>query len=108
MPSATGKLFGNGLLNLLDGDVTFGTDDTYWALISTAGNSALDIDAWDFWNDITAGDYRISGTNLAADGVQADGETLSLVGASDRVELDVTDESTATVTLTDGKAVILY
>lgn len=108
MPSGTGALFGNGLLNCLDGDVIFGTDDTYWALISTAGNTALDKDGWDFWNDITAGDYRISGTNWPADGVQADGETLSLVGASDRIEFDVTDESTSTVTLTDGKTVVLY
>lgn len=108
MATATGKIFGPGLLNLLDGGVTWGTDDIYIALISTTGNTALNIDTWEFWSTISAGDYRISGTNWAADGVVADGEALSLVTANNDVEFDITTESTATVTLTDGKAVILY
>lgn len=108
MPAATGKLYGNGLLNLLDGGVVWGTDDVYLALISTAGDTARDIDAWDNWDDVVAGDYRVSGTNWAADGVQADGEALSLVGANNDVEFDITDEVTATVTLTDGKALEVY
>ncbi len=108
MPSATGKLYGNGLLHLLDGSVIWGSDDTYAALISAAGDTARNIDTWDFWNDITAGDYRISGTNWAADGVQITGETLSLVGANNDVEFDLTDISVATVTLTGGKALEIY
>jgi hypothetical protein len=50
----------------------------------------------------------VTGTNWAANGQQADGETLSLVTASNDVELDITDEVTATVTLTDGKHAIIY
>ena len=106
MPTATGKLFGNGLLNLFDGGVIWGTDDTYLALITTAGNSALDIDNWDNWDDAVS--YEVTGTNWSANGVQADGETLSLVTANNDVEFDITDESTSTVTLSDGKCLIVY
>lgn len=104
MPSATGKLYGNGLLHLLDGSVVWGTDDTYLALASSS--YTVDIDAHDFWNDVVANE--VTGTNWAANGQQADGETLSLVTANNDVELDITDEVVATVTLTDGKHVILY
>lgn len=105
MPTATGKLYGNGLLNLLDGDVVFGSDDTYLGLARTA--YTVDIDADDFWVDINA-THEITGTNWAAGGVQADGETLSLVTANNDVEFDITDEVVATVTLSDAKHVILY
>jgi hypothetical protein len=104
MPTATGKLFGNGLLNLLDGDVVWGTDDIYLALAGTA--YSLDIDAHDFWNDVVANE--VTGTNWAANGQQADGEALSLVTANNDVEFDITDESVATVTLSDGKDLIVY
>ena len=104
MPTATGKLYGNGLLNLLDGDVTWGTDDVYLALAATA--YALNIDTHDFWNDVVANE--ITGTNWPAGGVQADGEALSLVTANNDVEFDITDESTASVTLSDGKDLIVY
>ena len=103
MPTATGKLYGNGLLNLLDGDVTWGGDDVYLALAATA--YSLDIDAHDFFNDIGT---PVSGTGWNAEGVQADGEALSLVTANNDVEFDITDESTPTVTLTDGKDLIVY
>jgi hypothetical protein len=105
MPTATGKLYGNGLLFLLNGAVVFGSDDTYLALARTAYTP--DIDAHDYWLDINAAD-EITGTGWAAGGVQADGETLSLVTANNDVELDITDEAVATVTLTDAKHVILY
>lgn len=105
MPTATGKLYGNGLLFLLNGAVVWGTDDVYIGLARTAYTP--DIDAHDFWNDINAAD-EITGTNWAAGGVQADGEALSLVTANNDVEFDITDEVTATVTLTDAKHVILY
>jgi hypothetical protein len=105
MPTATGKLFGNGLLFLLNGAVVWGTDDIYLALARTA--YALDIDAHDFWIDVNAAD-EVTGTNWPAGGVQADGEALSLVTANNDVELDITDESTATVTLSDGKDLIVY
>jgi hypothetical protein len=104
MPSATGKLYGNGLLKLLDGSVVYGTDDTYLALASSSYTP--DIGAHDFWNDVVANE--VTGTNWAANGQQADGETLSLVTANNDVEFDITDESVATVTLSDGKHVILY
>jgi hypothetical protein len=104
MPAATGKLYGNGLLNLLDGSVTWGTDDVYLALAATAYTP--DIDAHDNWDDVVANE--ITGTNWAANGQQADGEALSLVGANNDVEFDITDEVTATVTLTDGKHLIVY
>lgn len=104
MPSATGKLYGNGLLNLLNGNVTWGSDDVYLALASSAYTP--DIDAHDFWNDVTANE--VTGTNWPAGGVQADGETLSLVTANNDVEFDVTDEVVASVTLSDGKHLIVY
>jgi hypothetical protein len=81
MPSATGKFYGNGLLFLLNGAVVWGTDDTYLALASSSYTP--DIDAHDFWADVVS--TEVTGTNWAAGGVQADGETLS-----------------------DGKHVILY
>jgi hypothetical protein len=105
MPSATGKLYGNGLFFLLNGAVVWGTDDTYIGLARTA--YTVDIDAHDFWLDINAAD-EITGTNWPAGGVQADGETLSLVTANNDVEFDITDEVVATVTLTDAKHLILY
>lgn len=92
------------MLNLLDGDVVFGTDDTYLALASSSYTP--DIDAHDFWNDVVANE--VTGTNWAANGQQADGEALSLVTANNDVEFDITDEVVATVTLSDGKHVILY
>jgi hypothetical protein len=104
MPSATGKLYGNGLLNLLNGGVVYGTDDTYLALASSSYTP--DIDAHDFWSDVVANE--VTGTNWAANGQQADGETLSLVTANNDVEFDITDEVVATVTLTDAKHLILY
>lgn len=104
MPAATGKLYGNGLLFLLNGAVVWGTDDTYLALASSSYTP--DIDLHDFWNDVVANE--VTGTNWAANGQQADGETLSLVTANNDVELDITDEVVASVTLTDGKHVILY
>jgi hypothetical protein len=104
MPSATGKLYGNGLLSLLNGAVVWGTDDTYLALASSS--YTVDIDAHDFWNDVVANE--VTGTNWAANGQQADGETLSLVTANNDIEMDITDEVVAAVTLTDGKHVILY
>jgi hypothetical protein len=104
MPSATGKLYGNGLLNLLDGGVIWGTDDVYLALASSS--YTVDIDAHDNWDDVVANE--VTGTNWSANGQQADGEALSLVGANNDVEFDITDEVTATVTLTDGKHLIVY
>lgn len=105
MATATGKLYGPGLLHLLDGSVIWGSDDVYQGLARTAYTP--DIDAHDFWLDINAAD-EITGTNWAAGGVQADGEALSLVTANNDVEFDITDEVVATVTLTDGKHLILY
>lgn len=104
MPTATGKLYGNGLLNLLNGSVIWGTDDVYLALAATAYTP--DIDAHNMWDDVVANE--VTGTNWAANGQQADGETLSLVTANNDVEFDITDESTATVTLSDGKHLIVY
>jgi hypothetical protein len=104
MPSATGKLYGPGLLALLNGGVVWGTDDLYLALASSS--YTVDIDAHDFWADVVANE--VTGTNWAANGQQADGETLSLVTANNDVEFDITDEVVASVTLTDGKHVILY
>ena len=105
MPTATGKLYGNGLLFLLNGAVPWGTDDLFIGLARTA--YTVDIDLHDFWNDVNALD-EITGTGWPAGGVQADGEALSLVTANNDVELDITDEVTAAVTLTDAKHVILY
>lgn len=104
IPTATGKLYGNGLLNLLDGGVVWGTDDIYLALAATA--YSLDIDTHDNWDDVSANE--VTGTGWSAGGVQADGEALSLVTANNDVEFDITDESTSTVTLTDGKDLIVY
>lgn len=104
MPSATGKLYGNGLLNLLDGGVIWGTDDTYLALASSSYTP--DIDAHDNWDDVVANE--VTGTNWSANGQQADGETLSLVTANNDVEFDITDESVSSVTLSDGKHLIVY
>lgn len=106
MPSATGALYGNGLLNCLDSGVVYGTDDTYLALLNTTGASALDIDAHDNWDDVVANEE--TGTGWSANGVQADGEALSLVTANNDVEFDITDETATTVTLTDGKMLVLY
>lgn len=104
MPTATGALYGNGLLNLLDGGVIWGSDDVYLALAATA--YSLDIDAHDNWDDVVANE--VTGTNWSANGQQADGEALSLVTANNDVEFDITDESTASVTLSDGKDLIVY
>jgi hypothetical protein len=82
----------------------WGTDDLYLALASSS--YTVDIDAHDFWADVVANE--VTGTNWAANGQQADGETLSLVTANNDVEFDITDEVVASVTLTDGKHVILY
>jgi hypothetical protein len=105
MPSATGKLYGTGLLNLLDGDVLYAGDTLYIGLARTAYTP--DIDADDYWLDINA-THEITGTNWAAGGVPADGTTLAKVDANNDVEFDITDESTATVTLSDAKHMILY
>lgn len=105
MPTATGKLPGNGLLNLLNGGVVWGTSDLYFALLSTTGNSAIDIDATDFWNDLVANE--VTGTNWAANGKQITGETLSLVTGGNDVEFDLTDISVASCTLSDGKAGVI-
>ena len=104
MPTATGKLFGNGLLNLLDGDATFSVDDWYFALAASAYTP--DIDAHDFWDDVVGNE--VTGTNWAANGQHCAGEALSLVTANNDVEFDITDISVATVTLTDGDKGILY
>lgn len=104
MPSATCKAYGNGLLHLFDGGVIWGSDDTYLALASSSYTP--DIDAHDYWNDVVANE--VTGTNWAANGQQADGETLSLVTANNDVEFDITDESVASVTLSDGKHLIVY
>lgn len=93
------------MLFLLNGAVIWGSDDVYLALARTAYTP--DIDAHDFWNDVNAAD-EITGTNWPAGGVQADGETLSLVTANNDVEFDITDESVATVTLSDAKHLIVY
>jgi hypothetical protein len=106
MPTATGKLTGNGLLFLLNGAVPWGTDDLYFALVNTTGNSAIDIDATDYWNDLVANE--VTGTGWAANGKQLSGEALSLVTANNDVEFDVTDIASATTTLTDGKAGVIY
>ena len=106
MPTATGALYGNGLLNLLDGGVIWGTDDVYLALVNTTGASALNIDTHDNWDDVVANE--VTGTGWSANGVVADGEALSLVTANNDVEFDITDEVASTVTLTDGKMLIVY
>jgi hypothetical protein len=105
MPTATGKLYGMGLLNLLDGDVIWSTDDLWIGLATTA--YALDIDAHDFWNDVNTSN-EATGTNWPAGGKEADSVALNLVTANNDVELDIADESTASVTLSDGKDVIIY
>jgi hypothetical protein len=104
MPTATGKFYGNGLLNHLDGDAIFSSDDWYLGLATSS--YSLDIDAHDMWNDVSGTEE--TGTNWPAGGVQADGEALSLVTANNDIEFDITDEVVSTVTLDDGKYLILY
>lgn len=82
----------------------WGTDDVYLAGAATA--YALDIDLHDNWDDVVANE--VTGTGWAANGQQADGEALSLVTANNDVEFDITDEATATVTVSDFKDLIVY
>lgn len=103
MPTGTGKFTGNGLLNLLDGDSLFPVDDWHFTLLTSAGS--VNIDTTDFWDDLVANEE--TGTNWSAGGVVCDGEALSLVTANDDVEFDITDEVVSTVTLDDGKTLVL-
>lgn len=104
MPSGTGKLYGNGLAALLNGGVVWGSDDLYLALASSS--YTVDIDAHNFWDDVVSNE--VTGMNWSANGQQLTGEAVSLVIGSNDVELDFTDVSVGSVTLSDGKHAIVY
>jgi hypothetical protein len=106
MPTGTGKFTGPGLLALLNGSVPWGSDDLYFALVNATGNTAINIDTTDFWNDLVANE--VTGTGWATNGKQLAGESISLVTGSNDVVFLVSDISSATTTLTGAKAGIVY
>ena len=103
MATATLQLYGNYLLNTFKGDIDHDTA-VFKAMLCNSSYTP-DPDAHDFKNDVVANE--VTGTNWAAGG-QAVTITLSLHAASNELRFAVSDVSVPTVTLTDGKHVVIY
>src|SRR5688500_4566482 len=103
MATATFQVYQQFLQNILKADIDFDTVVFKAALAATAYSPNMD--THDFWDDVVANE--ITGTNWAAGG-QTTAATVSVDAGTNEVRVAFADISVPTVTLTDGKHVIVY
>jgi hypothetical protein len=103
MATATFQVYGLALQNILKADIDFDTVVFKAALAATAYTPNMD--THDFLDDVVANE--VTGTNWAAGG-QNTNATITVDATSNEVRVALSDISVNTVTLTDGKHVIVY
>jgi hypothetical protein len=103
MATATLQVFGNYLLNTFKGDIDHDTAVFKAMLLATAASPNMD--THDFLDDLVANE--VTGTNWPAGG-QTVAITVTLDAASNELRFAVADVSVNTVTLSDGKHVLIY
>jgi hypothetical protein len=103
MATATFQVYGLALQNILKADIDFDTVVFKAALAATAYTPNMD--THDFWDDVVANE--VTGTNWAAGG-QTTAATVTVDATSNEVRIAFADISVPTVTLTDGKHVVVY
>lgn len=109
--AATNSMYGPGLANAY-GSVSAGnapnidylSDSLFVALVTSAYTP--DVDAHDFWNDVSANELA-TGNGYTTNGAALTSPTITIVGASNRIDFDGADPSwTFTASKTFRYAVI--
>lgn len=103
MATATMAWFGKAVQKLVNGELDLNAGSYKIGLVATAYTPNVDTN--EFWSTPEADE--VTGTNWAAGGV-ATTVTTDLDTANNRVRLFCSDINVATVTLTDGKHLVLY
>ena len=93
--------YGNGLLNVVKGNIDLDTD-TFKLMLTTSAYTP-DIDAHDFRNDVT---NEVTGTGYTAGGVTLSGVSVTYDAASNQVRISWTDPALTGATITARTAVI--
>ncbi len=102
MASGTFAWYGPGVHRILKGEIAFATHTFKGGLINSTYTPNVDTD--DDWADVSA--KEVTGTNWA--GAQTLTVTTDIDTTNNRVRFFVTDISVASVTLTDGKHLVIY
>lgn len=103
MAAATIQLYGAYLLNTFKGDIDHDTASFKAMLVNSSYTPNMD--THDFKDDVVANE--VTGTNWPAGGVAVT-ITLSIDATSHQLRAAVSDISVSTVTLTDGKTLVIY
>ena len=103
--SGTFQIYAKALVNLFKANIDFDTA-TFKVLLANSSYTP-DVDADEFLAAVFTSGDEVTGTNWSAGG-QTVTATVSIDTANDEVEVEFSDVSVATVTLTDGKYAILY
>jgi hypothetical protein len=103
---ATGpvQVYAQFIKNVLLGNLSTDTGTFRAMMVGTAYTPDMDVD--EFIDDGPRANER-TGTNWAADG-QTVTLTVTVDAAGDQVEVEISDVSVPTVTLTDGKYAVVY
>jgi hypothetical protein len=101
--SGTFAWYGPGLKRILEGDIDLNAHTFKAALASSSYTPNQD--THDDWADVSANE--VTGTNWAAGG-QTLSITTGIDTANNRVSFTATDISVASVTLSDGKHLVIY
>jgi len=104
MATGTFQVYGKFVQNILNGNLQLDSGTYRTMLCATAYTP--DVDADEFIDDGPRANER-TGTNWAADG-QTVTFTVTSDGAGDQIEVEISDISVNTVTLTDGKHAVVY
>lgn len=80
------------------------TGDTLKCSLHT-NTYTIDNDAHDFWNDAT---NEITGTGYTTGGVTLGSRALTLVGASNQIQMDAADAAWTTASFTARKGVVYF
>lgn len=101
--AVTGTAYGTPIKNMYSGANVIDWDtDTIKVALATSTYTP-DPDTHDFFNDIT---NEVTGTGYTAGGVTLTSPTLTVVGASNQVQLDAADSSWTTSTITARYAIV--
>ena len=104
MATGTFAWYGPGIKRVLEGSINMGTD-TFKAMLASSSYTP-NPDTHDDKADVVASE--VTGTGWAAGGVTVTVAVAAVDTANNRVYFTVSDINEATVTLSDGKHLIIY
>jgi|GEM_PF-6378008 len=104
MATGTFQVYGKAVQHLIIGDFALDTGTYRGMLCATAYSPNMDTD--EFIDDGPRANER-TGTNWATDGIAVT-LTVTIDAGTNEVRVEISDISEATVTLTDGKTLVVY